>query len=84
MTSTRLLHELPSPETEAAFYSGVAVKRGLAWVFDAVLIGILCTLALPFTAFTGIFYFPLLMLVVWGSSTAGSRWQAGPRHGGCV
>jgi hypothetical protein len=59
MTSTRLLHELPSPETEAAFYSGVAVKRGLAWVFDAVLIGILCTLALPFTAFTGIFYFPL-------------------------
>ena len=47
-----------------AAFSGVALKRGLAWVFDMIAIGIICTLALPFTAFTGIFFFPFLMLVI--------------------
>lgn len=64
-------------------FSGVPLKRGLAWVFDVVLIAVLCTLILPFTAFTGIFFFPFLMLVVgfiyrWftiagGSATWGMR-----------
>lgn len=64
-------------------YEGVAIKRGIAWVFDVVMIALLCALVLPFTAFTGIFFFPFLMLVVgfiyrWftlasGSSTWGMR-----------
>lgn len=64
-------------------YDGVTIKRGIAWVFDVVLIAMLCALVLPFTAFTGIFFFPFLMLVVgfiyrWftlagGSSTWGMR-----------
>ena len=64
-------------------YDGVTIKRGIAWVFDIVLIAMLCALVLPFTAFTGIFFFPFLMLVVgfvyrWftlagGSSTWGMR-----------
>ncbi len=64
-------------------YDGVTLKRGIAWVFDIVLIAILCALVLPFTAFTGVFFFPFLMLVVgfiyrWftlagGSSTWGMR-----------
>lgn len=64
-------------------YAGVALKRGLAWVFDVVLIAMICTLVLPFTAFTGVFFFPFLMLVVgfiyrWftiagGSATWGMR-----------
>lgn len=58
------LSALPDPDRESEFYSGVAIKRALAWVVDATLIGILCLIVLPFTAFTGIFFFPLLMLVV--------------------
>lgn len=64
-------------------YEGVVFKRGIAWIFDMILIALLCTLVLPFTAFTGIFFFPFLMLVVgfiyrWftiagGSSTWGMR-----------
>lgn len=64
-------------------FSGVALKRGIAWIFDMVLIGIISTFVLPFTAFTGIFFFPALMLVVgffyrWftiasGSATWGMR-----------
>ena len=64
-------------------YESVTVKRGIAWVFDMVLIAVLGAVILPFTAFTGVFFFPLLMLVVgffyrWftlagGSSTWGMR-----------
>ncbi len=64
-------------------FVGVPLKRGLAWVFDVVLIAVICTLVLPFTAFTGVFFFPFLMLVVgfiyrWftiasGSATWGMR-----------
>ncbi len=64
-------------------YEGVVLKRGIAWVFDIILIAFLCMLVLPFTAFTGVFFFPFLMLVVgflyrWftiasGSSTWGMR-----------
>lgn len=55
---------LPDPETQAAFYDGVAIKRLLAWVVDTVLILLVVLVILPFTAFTGIFIFPLLFLVV--------------------
>jgi uncharacterized RDD family membrane protein YckC len=73
----------PDPDAFPHLYAGVTLKRGLAWVFDALLILILVLLALPFTAFTGLFYLPLLWLVVgflyrWvtlarGSATPGMR-----------
>lgn len=73
----------PQYDYDPRLYDGVTIKRGIAWVFDAVLIAMLCALVLPFTAFTGIFFFPALMLVVgffyrWftlagGSSTWGMR-----------
>jgi uncharacterized RDD family membrane protein YckC len=58
-------------------YDGVPLRRGLAWLIDMVIIGVLSALILPFTAFTGIFFFPFLMLVVgflyrWGSIAAAS------------
>lgn len=72
-----------SYDFDPELYAGVTIKRGLAWIFDVVMIAVLCTLVLPFTAFTGIFFFPFLMLVVgfiyrWftlagGSSTWGMR-----------
>lgn len=82
MTAT-YLNGLPDPERSAEFYAGIPAKRLLAWVVDTVLIGIASVAVLPFTAFTGLFFFPALMLVVgffyrWftlagGSATWGMR-----------
>ncbi len=55
---------LPDPHYQAEFYASVPTKRLLAWIADMILIAIVCVLILPFTAFTGIFFFPFLMLVV--------------------
>lgn len=55
---------LPDPVTKPQFYTGVLAKRAAAWVFDVVLVGILCVIIVPFTVFTALLFFPLLMLVV--------------------
>ena len=54
----------PDPHTQPQFYDGIPLKRLLAWVVDMVLIAVICVLIVPVTAFTGIFFFPFLMLVV--------------------
>ncbi len=54
----------PDPERHAAFYDGVLSKRLLAWVLDMVLIGLVTAVIVPFTAFTALFFLPLLYLVV--------------------
>ena len=95
MTAAALpLSGLPDPAREPAFYRGVTVKRGAAWVVDAAATLLLCLLALPFTAFTGLFWWPVLWLLVgflyrWatlagGSATLGMRLMAitlRDRHG---
>ncbi|MDF1854916.1 RDD family protein [Pseudooceanicola sp.] len=68
---------LPDPDYQPEFYAGVPLKRLLAWLLDTGLILVLCLLILPFTAFTGLFFFPALMLVVgfvyrWATLTLGS------------
>ena len=55
---------LPDPEREAELYADVPVKRLLAWVVDSLLIAALTLLAIPFTAFTALFYLPALWLAV--------------------
>ena len=55
---------LPDPVLQSEFYADVPMKRLVAWLADTVLIAVICLLILPFTAFTGLFFFPLLMLVV--------------------
>ena len=69
--------DYPHPADAAHLYAGVTLKRGLAWVIDMVMIAILAALVLPFTAFTGIFFFPLLILTIgflyrWGTIASGS------------
>ena len=74
---------LPDPETQPDFYAGVPSRRLLAWVVDTVLIAILVMIALPFTAFTGLFFLPFLFLalslayrfvtIAGGSATWGMR-----------
>ena len=58
------MFHLPDPDAQAHFYEAVPVKRLLAWVVDTVLILLACVAVLPFTAFTGIFFFPLLILTI--------------------
>ncbi|MBP1805480.1 RDD family protein [Rubellimicrobium aerolatum] len=72
-----VLHGLPDPAREPDFYAGVTVKRGLAWVVDAGVTLALCLLALPFTAFTAVFWWPVLWLMVgflyrWATMAGGS------------
>ena len=55
---------LPDPEMQAEFYADVPMKRLVAWLADTVLIVLISLLIVPFTAFTGLFFFPLLMLMV--------------------
>ena len=55
---------IADPVHQPEFYESVAPKRAIAWVLDNIVIALLCVLILPFTAFTGLFFFPLLMLVI--------------------
>ena len=55
---------LPDPDMQPDFYADVPFKRLLAWGIDTVITGLACIIVLPFTAFTGLFFFPLLFLVV--------------------
>lgn len=64
LRSAPVLHGLPDPVREPKFYDGVTTKRGLAWVVDAGVTFALCLLALPFTAFTALFWWPVLWLMV--------------------
>ena len=77
---------LPDPTLQESFYADTPMKRLFAWVIDMVLIILICTVIVPFTAFTGIFFFPLLVLVIGfiyrvvtianGSATIGMRLMA--------
>ncbi|MGV6847563.1 MAG: RDD family protein [Marinibacterium sp.] len=74
---------LPDPDMQPEFYSGVPAKRLLAWIVDTILIAGLVMVAIPFTAFTGLFFMPVLFLllgfayryttIALGSATLGMR-----------
>ena len=55
---------LPDPAQRPDVYDGVVLKRALAWLFDILFVAILASLFLPFTAFLGVFFFPLMMLTI--------------------
>ncbi len=54
----------PDPDSQPEFYAGIPTKRFVAWIVDMILIVIACVVILPFTAFTGLFFFPLMLLMV--------------------
>ncbi len=57
-------HCLPDPDLQAEFYADVPLKRALAWIVDMILIALLTTVIVPFTAFTALFFLPVLFLMV--------------------
>jgi len=54
----------PDPDLHPQFYEGIPFKRLLAWIADVILVFLICVVVLPFTAFTGLFFFPFMMLVL--------------------
>lgn len=79
---TDTMSHLPDPDRQSAFYDGVLIKRGLAWVVDTLVI-VLITLPVALFSIVGLFVLPLLFLVIgflyrWmtvagGSATWGMR-----------
>ncbi len=77
---------LPDPHYQPEFYADVPMKRLIAWVIDTVLIVLIVILIVPFTAFTGLFFLPLLTFFVSfayrvvtlsnGAATLGMRFTA--------
>ncbi len=63
MTMQDIWH-LPDPETQPEFYADVPAKRLVAFVVDTLVILGLSLVVVPFTAFAGLFFFPLLMAAV--------------------
>lgn len=55
---------LPDPHYHAEFYADVPMKRLLAWVIDSGAILVLTILAIPFTAFTALFFLPLFYMAI--------------------
>ncbi|MBU2961535.1 RDD family protein [Citreicella sp. C3M06] len=55
---------LPDPVTQRGFYDSVAIKRGLAWVIDTIIVAALVLVALLFTAFLGAFIFFAIWMVI--------------------
>ena len=53
---------LPDPDLEPGFYSGVLVKRGVAWIADVTLITLLTLAASLLTLGVGFFLWPILSL----------------------
>ncbi|WP_299546231.1 RDD family protein [uncultured Tateyamaria sp.] len=55
---------LADPITQPQFYRDVAGKRFMAWIVDTVIIGLICALIVPFTAFLALFFWVGLYAVV--------------------
>ena len=55
---------LPDPHYQPEFYADVPLKRFLAWIADTVLIVLAVIVIVPFTAFTGLFFLPVLTFIV--------------------
>lgn len=55
---------LADPITQPQFYRDVAGKRFMAWIVDTIIIGLICALIVPFTAFLAIFFWFGLYAVV--------------------
>lgn len=58
------MSDLPDPAHQPEFYASVTPKRFFAWVIDTIIILFLTLLALPFTGFLGIFFLPVMFLVL--------------------
>lgn len=83
IATSPLMTDLPDPVHQPEFYDNVPPKRFFAWIVDSILTMALVLIAIPFTAFVGVFMLPLLYFVIGfayrvitltgGSATLGMR-----------
>lgn len=76
----------PDPDIQPEFYEGIPAKRLLAWVIDVLIIAGFTLIAVPLTAFIGLFFLPFLYMMIGfayrivtlsrGSATWGMRLMA--------
>lgn len=59
-----MAYSLPDPYHDAGFYASVPAKRAVAWGVDTVISAGLTAIIVPFTAFTAVFFLPLLYVMV--------------------
>jgi uncharacterized RDD family membrane protein YckC len=64
MYATNTYPNLPDPMVQPEFYDSVTIKRGLAWVIDAVLVLALVIPIVVMTLFVALWFLPLLFFVV--------------------
>lgn len=64
MTTTDANWGLPDPTRHAEFYADVVTKRLLAFVIDSIIIIVITIALIPLTAFTALFFFGFLGLIV--------------------
>lgn len=55
---------LPDPDRHAEFYSGTALKRGVAWIVDTIFVTLIVALVSLVTALTALLILPLVWLAV--------------------
>jgi uncharacterized RDD family membrane protein YckC len=55
---------LPNPATQPEFFSGVLVKRLIAWTLDVIAITLISAIIATLPLFIGWFFFPLIFLAV--------------------
>ncbi|MGS4945700.1 RDD family protein [Meridianimarinicoccus sp. RP-17] len=63
-TTTPSMTGLPDPDLFPEIYADTVVKRFFAWIVDTVAITLISILAIPFTAFVGLFLFAGLFVLV--------------------
>lgn len=55
---------IPDPEFQPEFYADIPTKRLIAWLIDSVIVVLICVALLPLTAFVGVLFFSLMLLIV--------------------
>ncbi len=63
---------LPDPVRHAAFYDGVPLKRAVAWVFDTLVVALLCTIFVILTLGLG----ALILFIVFPAVSFVYRWAS--------
>ena len=61
---TQTLYNHPDPVRAPQFYSSVPSKRLIAWIIDTLITLAMTAVIIPFTAFIGLFFLPVIALIV--------------------
>lgn len=64
MTTTDTHHGQPDPHYPDTFYQSVLTKRLIAFVIDSIMVVLITMILIPLSAFTALFFLPILGFIV--------------------